>query len=119
MTFSALARFAPSINTNEEALELIVQSIEKSKLKPGTDIVICLDVAANELMNNKGEYSIQSNNFAAVDDVVNYYKKLTTNYPIKSIEDPFAEEDWDSWKKITNAIGNSVSWVEKILKKYS
>jgi enolase len=103
--------FAPSINTNEEALELIVQSIEKSKLKPGTDIVICLDVAANELMNNKGEYSIQSNNFAAVDDVVNYYKKLTTNYPIKSIEDPFAEEDWDSWKKITNAIGNSVQIV--------
>ena len=103
--------FAPSINTNEEALELIVQSIEKSKLKPGTDIVICLDVAANELMNNKGEYSIQSNNFAPVDDVVNYYKKLTTNYPIKSIEDPFAEEDWDSWKKITNVIGNSVQIV--------
>jgi enolase len=103
--------FAPSINTNEEALELIVQAIEKSKLKPGNDIVICLDVAANELMNNKGEYSIQSKNFTSADDVVNYYKKLTKDYPIKSIEDPFAEEDWDSWKKITNAIGNNVQIV--------
>ena len=96
--------FAPSINSNEEALDLIVQAIEKSKLKPGNDIVICLDVAANELFNNKGEYSIQSSNFMPVDDVVNYYKKLTSNYPIKSIEDPFAEEDWQSWKKITNEI---------------
>ena len=103
--------FAPSINTNEEALELIVQAIEKSDLKPGSDIVICLDVAANELMNNKGEYSIQSKNFTPVDDVVNYYKKLTADYPIKSIEDPFAEEDWSSWKKITDAIGKNVQIV--------
>ena len=103
--------FAPSINTNEEALELIVQAIEKSNLKPGSDIVICLDVAANELMNDKGEYSIQSKNFTSADDVVNYYKKITSNYPIKSIEDPFAEEDWVSWKKITDAIGNNVQIV--------
>ena len=103
--------FAPSINSNEEALDLIVQSIEKSNLKPGNDIVICLDVAANELMNKKGEYSVQSSNFMPVDDVVNYYKKLTSSYPIKSIEDPFAEEDWQSWKKITSAIGNSVQIV--------
>ena len=98
--------FAPSINSNEEALDLIVQAIEKSKLKPGNDIMICLDVAANELMNEKGEYSVQSSNFMSVDNVVNYYKKLTSNYPIKSIEDPFAEDDWKSWKKITTAIGN-------------
>ena len=52
--------FAPSINTNEEALELIVNAIEKSKLKPGEDIVICLDVVANELKNEKGEYSIKT-----------------------------------------------------------
>ena len=55
--------FAPSINTNEEALELIVNAIEKSKLTPGKDIVICLDVAANELLNEKGQYSIQSSNY--------------------------------------------------------
>jgi len=103
--------FAPSINTNEEALELIVKAIEKSNLKPGNDIVICLDVAANELMNNKGEYSLQSKNFISVDDAVSYYKKLTTDYPIKSIEDPFAEDDWGAWKKITNAIGKNVQIV--------
>ena len=103
--------FAPSINSNEEALDLIVQAIEKSKLKPGNDVVICLDVAANELMNEKGEYSVQSSNFLSVDDVVNYYKKLTSSYPIKSIEDPFSEEDWQSWKKITNEIGKNVQIV--------
>ena len=103
--------FAPSINNNEEALELIVEAIEKSNLKPGNDVVICLDVAANELINDKGEYSVQSKNFTPVDNVINYYKKLTTAYPIKSIEDPFAEEDWSSWKKITDAIGKNVQIV--------
>ena len=103
--------FAPSINTNEEALELIVKSIEKSKLIPGKDIVICLDVAANELKNEKGQYSIKSNNFTSVDDVVNYYKNLTSNYPISSIEDPFAEDDWSAWKKITSEIGNKIQIV--------
>ena len=103
--------FAPSINTNEEALELIINAIEKSKLIPGKDVVICLDVAANELVNKKGHYSIQSGNFSSVDDVVSYYKKLTSSYPIKSIEDPFAEEDWNSWKKITSEIGKDVQIV--------
>jgi len=103
--------FAPSINTNEEALELIVNAIEKSNLKPGKDVVICLDVAATELINEKGQYSIQSKNFTSVDDVISYYKKLTSSYPIKSIEDPFAEEDWESWKKITTEIGKNVQIV--------
>ncbi len=103
--------FAPSINTNEEALELIVNAIEKSKLIPGKDVVICLDVAANELINKKGQYSIQSSNFTSVNDVVDYYKKLISSYPIKSIEDPFAENDWDSWKKITSEIGKNVQIV--------
>ena len=70
-----------------------------------------MDVAANELMNDKGEYSIQSQNFTSVDNIVNYYKKLTSDYPIKSIEDPFAENDGASWKKITNEIGNKVQIV--------
>ena len=103
--------FAPSINTNEEALNLIVQAIEKSKLKPGNDIVICLDVAANELMNDKGEYCIESKNFLNTNEVIEYYKKLISNYPIKSIEDPFAEEDWKSWQKITEAVGSNVQIV--------
>ncbi len=103
--------FAPSINTNEQALDLIVNAIEKSNLKPGKDIVICLDVAANELINEQGEYSIQSKNYTSVEDNIGYYKKLTSNYPIKSIEDPFAEDDWDSWKKITSEIGNNIQIV--------
>ena len=103
--------FAPSINTNEEALELIVKAIEKSKLIPGKDIVVCLDVAANELINKEGQYSIQSSNYSSVDNVVNYYKKLTSEYPIKSIEDPFAEEDWKAWKKITAEIGKDIQIV--------
>ena len=103
--------FAPSINTNEQALELIVSAIEKSKLKPGTDVVICLDVAANELVNEKGEYAIQSKNYTSVDDNIYYFKKLISKYPIKSIEDPFAEEDWKSWQKITNEIGKNIQIV--------
>ena len=103
--------FAPSINTNEQALDLIVDAIEKSNLKPGKDLVICLDVAANELINDKGEYSIESQNYTSVEDNIRYYKKLISNYPIKSIEDPFAEEDWESWKKITTEIGNKVQIV--------
>ncbi|MDC3127558.1 phosphopyruvate hydratase [Candidatus Pelagibacter bacterium] len=103
--------FAPSIKTNEEALELIVSAIEKSKLIPGKDIVICLDVAANELINKEGQYSVQSSSFNPVNNVIDYYKKLTSIYPIKSIEDPFAEEDWESWKKITTEIGKNVQIV--------
>ena len=103
--------FAPSINSNEEALELIVKAIEKSKLKPGKDIVICLDVAANELINEQGEYSIKSKSYSSVDENINYYKKLISIYPIKSIEDPFAEEDWTSWKKITAEIGKDIQIV--------
>ena len=103
--------FAPSINTNEQALDLIVDAIEKSNLKPGKDLVICLDVAANELINDKGEYSIESQNYTSVEGNIRYYKKLISNYPIKSIEDPFAEEDWESWKKITTEIGNKVQIV--------
>ena len=103
--------FAPSISTNEESLSLIVDAIECSKLKPGRDISICLDVAANELVDKEGNYSIQSYNFASVKETVSYYKKIISEYPIKSIEDPFAEEDWDSWKKITLEIGNKVQIV--------
>ena len=103
--------FAPSINSNEEALELIVDAIDASKLKPGSDVVICLDVAANELINKEGKYSVQSNKHISVDEAVQYYKKLVTNYPIKSIEDPFAENDWKAWKKITSELGKDIQIV--------
>jgi len=103
--------FAPSISSNEEALQLIVDAIEKSKLKPGTDINICLDVAANELIDKNGYYSLYSSESISVDECINYYKSLITNYPIKSIEDPFAENDWNAWSKLTKEIGKSVQIV--------
>jgi enolase len=103
--------FAPLINSNEEALDLVVQAIEKSKLKPGVDINICLDVAANELINKDGDYSLNSSKFISVDDSINYYKNLVSKYPIKSIEDPFAENDWKAWSRLTKEIGKNVQIV--------
>ena len=103
--------FAPSLNSNEEALNLITDAIESAKLKPGKDISICLDVAANELIDKKGNYSIQSGNHETVDNVIKYYKNLVSKYPIKSIEDPFAEEDWEAWSTLTSQIANNVQIV--------
>ena len=103
--------FAPSINSNEEALNLIVDAIESAKLKPGKDLSICLDVAANELMDKNGNYSIQSGSFDNVDNVINYYKSIVSQYPIKSIEDPFGEEDWNAWTKLTSELGKNVQIV--------
>ena len=103
--------FAPLINSNEGALDLIVQAIEKSKLKPGVDINICLDVAANELINKDGDYSLNSSKFISVDDSIDYYKNLVSKYPIKSIEDPFAENDWKAWSRLTKEIGKNVQIV--------
>ena len=100
--------FAPSINSNEEALNLIVDSIESAKLKPGKDISICLDVAANELIDKEGNYSIQSGSHETVDNVIKYYGNIVSKYPIKSIEDPFAEEDWNAWTKLTSEIGKNI-----------
>ena len=103
--------FAPLINSNEDALDFVVQAIEKSNLKPGVDINICLDVAANELINNDGEYSLNSAEFISVDESINYYKNLVSKYPIKSIEDPFAEDDWNAWSRLTKEIGKNVQIV--------
>jgi enolase len=103
--------FAPLINSNEEALDLVVDAIKKSKLKPGKDISICLDVAANELINKDGKYSLNSAEFISADESINYYKNLVSNYPIKSIEDPFAEDDWNSWSRLTKEIGKNVQIV--------
>ena len=79
--------FAPNLKNTEEAIKLISKAIEKSGFKPGEDISICLDIAANELKKPI---------------TINDYSELIKKYPIKSIEDPFKEDDWDSWKKLTN-----------------
>ncbi len=78
--------FAPNLKSNEEAIKIIIKAIEKSGFKAGEDISICLDVAANELDKQK---------------TLEYYSKLIKEYPIKSIEDPFGEDDWENWKKLT------------------
>ena len=103
--------FAPSINSNEEALDLIVDAIDKSKLKPGVDINICLDVAANELINKEGNYILNSSDYLSVDESILYYKELVSKYPIKSIEDPFAEDYWIAWSKLTKEIGKNIQIV--------
>ena len=80
--------FAPNLKSNEEAIQIIIKSIEKSGFKPGDDVSICLDVAANELKKPK---------------TIEYYSNLIKEYPIKSIEDPFSEDDWESWSKLTKS----------------
>jgi len=91
--------FAPMIDNNEQALDLVVAAIKKSGFKNGKDVSICLDVAANELFN-KNKYSIHSKKYISVDQSIKGYQKIIDKYKIKSIEDPFAENDWMSWNKI-------------------
>ena len=81
--------FAPSLASDEEAIEVLMSAITQAGFKPGKDISICLDVAANELKEPKS---------------VEYFLDLTKKYPIKSIEDPFSEDDWDNWKTITKKL---------------
>jgi enolase len=91
--------FAPMISSNIDALNLIVSAIKRSGFINGKDVCICLDVAANELYK-KGKYSIHSKNFVSVDKTIKEYKKIIKKYKIKSIEDPFEENDWASWNKL-------------------
>jgi len=85
--------FAPSLGSDEEAIEIILNSISSSGFKPGKDVSICLDVAANELKVPKN---------------VQYFLDLVKKYPIKSIEDPFSEDDWDNWKNLTQKIKTQI-----------
>jgi len=94
--------FAPMISSNEEALKLIVKSIKNSGFINGKHISICLDVAANELFKNK-KYSVHSNKYVNVDRTIYQYLKLIKKFKIKSIEDPFSENDWSAWSKFNKA----------------
>ena len=91
--------FAPMISSNNQALDLIVSAIKKSGFVNGRDVSICLDVAANELYK-KGKYSIHSKSFVSVEKSIKEFNKIITKYKVKSIEDPFAENDWISWNKL-------------------
>jgi len=95
--------FAPMISSNNQALDLIVKAIKKSGFINGKDVSICLDVAANELYK-KRKYSIHSKSYISVDNSIKEYIKIIKKYKIKSIEDPFAENDWSSWSKLMKSI---------------
>ena len=102
--------FAPSLDSDQHALDFIIQAIEKSGFVPGKDFNLCLDVAANEIYDGK-VYSIENNIKTEPMDMISYYEKLTSKYPIKSIEDPIFEDDWGTWKKLTEKIGDKVQIV--------
>ncbi|MDR3031346.1 MAG: phosphopyruvate hydratase [Holosporales bacterium] len=100
---------APSLSSTREALDLITLAIEKSGYKPGEDIQFALDVASSEFFND-GKYNFEGKT-RTPKEMIDFYSKLIKEYPIASIEDPLAEEDWNSWKDLTNAIGDSLQIV--------
>ena len=102
--------FAPNLNSDEEAIDLILESINKSGFKPGKDVTLCLDVASNELYDGKN-YSIITNKKISSAELIDYYSALTNKYPIKSIEDPIFEDDWSSWSSLNKMLGDKVQIV--------
>jgi len=106
--------FAPNIQSNEEAIETVLMAIEKAGFKPGEDIYIAMDAAVSELWDaEKGLYVFKKSDKRQLtgDEMVDYWKTWTSKYPIISIEDGCAEDDWASWKKLTQAIGDKVQLV--------
>ena len=95
--------FAPALPNNEVAIEFIIDAISKAGFEPGKVVCICLDVAANELYKDK-KYAINSPQYISSNKTIEYYLNLIKKYPIKSIEDPFFEEDWNSWVDFTNSV---------------
>ena len=103
--------FAPNLNSNEEALETIVEAIVKAGYEPGKDIYLALDVASTEMYEN-GKYNFKGEGVVrTTDELIEYYVNLADKYPIISIEDGLAEDDWDGWKKLTDKLGDKVQLV--------
>ncbi|MCK5567356.1 MAG: phosphopyruvate hydratase, partial [Actinomycetia bacterium] len=103
--------FAPDLKTNEDAIKYIIKAIEAAGYKPGKDIYIALDPAATEFFE-KGKYNLKGEGKVLTpDEMVDYYAGLVDKYPIISIEDGMAEEDWDGWKKLTERMGSKVQLV--------
>lgn len=104
--------FAPDLQSNEEALSCIVEAIEKAGFKPGEEVKIALDVAASELIQDDGSYCLDGEGISmTADELIDYYIRLVNEYPIISIEDGLAEDDWESWIKLTEKLGNRVQLV--------
>ena len=102
--------FAPSLSNNEEAIEFILEATEHAGFKPGKDVSVCLDVAANELFKDK-KYAISSSKFISPEETIDYYLDLINKYPIKSIEDPFSEDDWKTWIAFTKSLNKNIQIV--------
>ena len=101
--------FAPNFNTCHEALDTIVEAIRSAGYKPGEQVSIGLDVASSEFFDN-GVYHFEGHDKTS-DEMIAFYEKLISEYPIISIEDGIAEEDWDGWKKLTEKIGSKCQLV--------
>ncbi|MCK5130204.1 MAG: phosphopyruvate hydratase [Clostridiales bacterium] len=110
--------FAPNLKTDEEALQLIVEAIKKANYVPGTDFMIAMDPAATEMYEEakkKGQegnyYFWKSDIMMTKQEIVDYWKDLCEKYPVISLEDGVSEEDWEAWKMLTDAIGDTVQIV--------
>ncbi len=101
--------FAPDLKKNEEALQLILEAITASGYEPGKEVYLALDVASSEFFEG-GKYEFESKKITA-GDLIDYYSELVSKYPIVSIEDGMAENDWDGWKKLTDALGGKIQLV--------
>jgi enolase len=104
--------FAPNLKSNEEALEVIMEAIEKAGYKPGDDVLLALDVASSELYKD-GVYTLENEPEPkkSADQLIDFYENLVNKYPIISIEDGMAENDWDGWKKLTDRLGKRIQIV--------
>ena len=102
--------FAPQIKNTKEALDTLMKAIEKAGFKPGEDILLALDVAASELYQAGGKYKIDGNTWTS-DKLVDFYDKIINDYPIISIEDGFAQNDWKGWKKFTDKCSSRIQIV--------
>jgi enolase len=106
--------FAPNIKSNEEAIEIVLQSIEAAGYKPGEEIFIAMDAASSEFYNQESglyHFHKSSGDKLSSSDMVSYWKNWTEKYPIVSIEDGLAEDDWDGWKALTESVGKKVQLV--------
>ena len=104
--------FAPDLPSNEAAMEIICEAIEKAGYNPGRDIALATDVAASELLGEDGLYHLAGDHAAkTAEEMIGFYENLVRKYPIISIEDGLGEEDWDGWKKLTEALGSRVQLV--------
>ncbi|WP_066627809.1 phosphopyruvate hydratase [Clostridium magnum] len=103
--------FAPNLKSNEEAIQVIVEAIEKAGYAPGDDIYIALDPASSEIYEN-GKYNLKGEGkVLSSEEMANYYVDLVNKYPIISIEDGMAEEDWEGWRIITEKLGGKIQLV--------